>query len=137
MEGAGSQSSSSSKVRTADARVATGQGPGSDIIHIYILLKRGGCRASVIDSRMEIQIKTFGGPLLHIRPSPPCPEQDVSTPIAIMDNSIGAQIQVAEVKFFPPLHEQRRSWALEILRRERVTSVGPFDDDEIASGSHN
>ncbi|KAH9987306.1 hypothetical protein BJV74DRAFT_748833, partial [Russula compacta] len=28
-----------------------------------------------------------------------------------------------EVKFFPPLHEQRRSWALEVLRREHVTSV--------------
>ncbi|KAI0254988.1 hypothetical protein BJV78DRAFT_1119955 [Lactifluus subvellereus] len=40
-----------------------------------------------------------------------------------MDNSIGAQVQVAQVKFFPPLHEQRRSWALDILRRERVTSV--------------
>ena len=111
-----------------------GLGPISFISISHILLKGGGCRASVIDSRMEIQIETFGGPPLHIRPSPPCPEQDVSTPIA-MDNSVSAQIQVAEVKFFPPLHEQRRSWALEILRRERVTSVGPFDDDEIASGS--
>ncbi|KAH9960904.1 hypothetical protein BC827DRAFT_1294816 [Russula dissimulans] len=35
-----------------------------------------------------------------------------------MDNTAGSQ-----VKFFPPLHEQRRSWALEILRRERVTTV--------------
>jgi len=40
-----------------------------------------------------------------------------------MDNSIGAQFQ-AQVKFSPPLDDQRRSWALEILRREQVTSVG-------------
>ena len=75
--------------------------------------------------RLEIPIERFGGPAQHIRPSPPWLE-DISTPSTIaMDNSIGAQIQAADVKFFPPLHEQRRSWALDILRRERVTSVGP------------
>jgi hypothetical protein len=78
---------------------------------------------------MEIQIETFDGPALHIRPSPPCPDEDVSMTPTPMDNSVSAQVQVAEVKFFPPLHEQRRSWALEILRRERVTSVGPSFDD--------
>jgi len=81
---------------------------------------------------MEIQIERFGRPVLYIRPSDAWPE-DVSTPIA-MDNSIGAQLQ-AQVKFFPPLHEQRRSWALEILRRERVTSVGSLGDDEIVTMS--
>jgi len=40
-----------------------------------------------------------------------------------MNNSVATDIEVHEVKFFPPLHEQRRSWALEILRRERVTKV--------------
>ncbi|KAH9994774.1 hypothetical protein BJV77DRAFT_961248 [Russula vinacea] len=35
-----------------------------------------------------------------------------------MDNSVGADIEVAQVKFVPPLHEQRRSWGLEILRRD-------------------
>jgi len=74
---------------------------------------------------MGIQVERFkfGRPALYIRPSSPWLE-DISTPTAIeMDNSVGAQLQ-AQVKFFPPLHEQRRSWALEILRRERVTSVG-------------
>lgn len=78
---------------------------------------------------MEIQIERFkyGRPALYIRPSSPWPE-DISTPTTYitMDNSVGAQLQ-AEVKFFPPLHEQRRSWALEILRREKVTSVGRRD----------
>ncbi|KAI9511819.1 hypothetical protein F5148DRAFT_1280362 [Russula earlei] len=61
----------------------------------------------------------------HIRPSSPYSE-GLNTPIApiiIMDNTIGARIDAPQVKFFPPLHEQRRSWALEILRRERVTTV--------------
>jgi hypothetical protein len=44
-----------------------------------------------------------------------------------MDNSVSADIEGPQVKFFPPLHEQRRSWALEILRRERVTSVRSLD----------
>jgi len=39
-----------------------------------------------------------------------------------MDNT-SAEIEIPQVKFLPPLHEQRRSWALEILRRERITSV--------------
>ena len=43
-----------------------------------------------------------------------------------MDKSVAADVEVHEVKFFPPLHEQRRSWALEILRRERITKVGPL-----------
>lgn len=43
-----------------------------------------------------------------------------------MDKSVDADVEVHEVKFFPPLHEQRRSWALEILRRERITKVGPL-----------
>lgn len=51
-----------------------------------------------------------------------------------MNNSVAADIEVHEVKFFPPLHEQRRSWALEILRRERVTKVGPLGC-KIAAGS--
>ena len=42
------------------------------------------------------------------------------------------QIEVHEVKFFPPLHEQRRSWALEILRRERVTKVRPLGREIVA-----
>lgn len=70
-------------------------------------------------------MEEYPSPALHIKPSPPCPE-DINTPINNMDNSAGAEIE-AQVKFFPPLHEQRRSWALEILRRERVTSVGPLD----------
>ena len=62
-------------------------------------------------------------PALYISPSPPCPE-DINTPTTFtMNNSIATDIEVQEVKFFPPLHEQRRSWALEILRRERVTKV--------------
>ena len=71
-------------------------------------------------------------PALHIKPSTPCPEE-INTPTR-MDNSVGADIEVAQVKFVPPLHEQRRSWGLEILRRERVTSVGLIDH-EIAAGS--
>ena len=69
-------------------------------------------------------------PALHISPWPPCPE-DIITPTISMDNSIAADIEVAEVKFFPPLHEQRRSWALEILRRERVTTVGPLGHSQL------
>jgi hypothetical protein len=42
-----------------------------------------------------------------------------------MENSIAAQIQNVQVKFLPPLHEQRRAWVLDALRRESVTSVGP------------
>ena len=41
-----------------------------------------------------------------------------------MDNSIAA-LQSVQVKFLPPLHEQRRAWVLDVLRRESVTSVGP------------
>ena len=40
-----------------------------------------------------------------------------------MDNSIAAQIHNVQVKFQPPLHEQRRAWVLDALRRESVTSV--------------
>ncbi|KAH9063898.1 hypothetical protein EDB87DRAFT_1681047 [Lactarius vividus] len=40
-----------------------------------------------------------------------------------MDNSISAQIQNVEVKFQPPLLEQRRTWVLDVLRRESVTSA--------------
>jgi hypothetical protein len=40
-----------------------------------------------------------------------------------MENSIAAQIQNVQVKFLPPLHEQRRAWVLDALRRESVTSV--------------
>lgn len=61
-------------------------------------------------------------PALHISPSP-FPE-DINTPTTtIMNNSVATDIEVHEVKFFPPLHEQRRSWALEILRREHVAKV--------------
>jgi hypothetical protein len=81
-----------------------------------------------------IQIERFGSLAQHIRPSPHRPDAAILIPT--MDNSIGAQLQVADVKFFPPLHEQRRSWALEILRRERVTSVRALNDDEIASVSN-
>lgn len=50
-----------------------------------------------------------------------------------MNNTIAAGI-AHEVEFFPPLPEQRRSWALEILKRERVTKVGPLCR-EIVAGS--
>ncbi|KAH9003034.1 hypothetical protein EDB86DRAFT_111368 [Lactarius hatsudake] len=40
-----------------------------------------------------------------------------------MDNSISAQIQNVEVKFQPSLPEQQRTWVLDILRRESVTSA--------------
>lgn len=40
-----------------------------------------------------------------------------------MENSIAAQLQTVQVKFFPPLHEQRRAWVLDALRRESVTSA--------------
>jgi len=57
--------------------------------------------------------------LRHINPSSPSSRVTNTLPTTrIMDNTAAAQ-----VKFFPPLHEQRRSWALEILRRERVTTV--------------
>ncbi len=49
-----------------------------------------------------------------------------------MDNTIAADLEVAEVKFVPPLHEQRRSWALEILRREGVPTVGPLGHEIVA-----
>jgi hypothetical protein len=42
-----------------------------------------------------------------------------------MENSIAAQLQNVQVKFLPALHEQRRAWVLDALRRESVTSVGP------------
>lgn len=87
------------------------QGPGSDIARFFI------------DLRIVPQMEKSSRPALHIRPPHPCPE-DINTPTN-MDNSVCADIEVAQVKFFPPLHEQRRSWALENLRRERVTSVGP------------
>jgi hypothetical protein len=51
-----------------------------------------------------------------------------------MNNSVATDIKDHEVKFFPPLHEQRRSWALDILRRERITKVGPLCC-EIVAGS--
>ncbi|KAH9031785.1 hypothetical protein EDB85DRAFT_1958428 [Lactarius pseudohatsudake] len=40
-----------------------------------------------------------------------------------MDNTIAAQIQNVEVKFQPPLPEQQRTWVLDVLRRESVTSA--------------
>ncbi|KAH9067980.1 hypothetical protein EDB83DRAFT_2378395 [Lactarius deliciosus] len=40
-----------------------------------------------------------------------------------MDNSGAAQIQNVQVRFQPPLHEQRRAWVLGVLRRESVTSA--------------
>jgi SAM-dependent methyltransferase len=40
-----------------------------------------------------------------------------------MENSISAQLQNVQVKFLPPLHEQRRAWVLDALRRESVTSA--------------
>jgi small RNA 2'-O-methyltransferase len=66
-------------------------------------------------------MEEYSRPALHISPSPSCPE-DIRTPTT-MNNSVAADIEVHEVKFFPPLHEQRRSWALEILRRESITKV--------------
>jgi hypothetical protein len=69
-----------------------------------------------------LRMEKSRGPALHISPSSPFLEE-INTPTT-MDNSTGAESQIHQVKFFPPLHEQRRSWALEILRRERVTSVG-------------
>ncbi|KAI0267749.1 hypothetical protein BC834DRAFT_869774 [Gloeopeniophorella convolvens] len=42
---------------------------------------------------------------------------------ATMDNTISAQVQDFQVKFVPPLHEQRRAWALQVLRNEQVSSV--------------
>ena len=42
-----------------------------------------------------------------------------------METSIATQPQNVQVKFVPPLHEQRRAWVLDVLRRESVTSVGP------------
>lgn len=67
-------------------------------------------------------MEEFPCPALHISPWPPCPE-DIITPTIIMNNTLAADLEAHEVKFFPPLHEQRRSWALEIIRRERVTKV--------------
>jgi hypothetical protein len=61
-----------------------------------------------------------GGILLCL--SPPRPE-DISPPTTMNKSVDAADIEVHQVKFFPPLHEQRRSWALEILRRERITKV--------------
>jgi hypothetical protein len=40
-----------------------------------------------------------------------------------MENSIAAQLQDVQVKFLPALHEQRRAWVLDALRRESVTSA--------------
>ena len=77
-------------------------------------------------------MEEYSRPALHISPSPPCPE-DIRTPTyTTMNNAIATDIEAPEVKFFPPLHEQRRSWALEILRRERITKVG-FPGREIAA----
>ena len=42
-----------------------------------------------------------------------------------MENSISAQLQNVEVKFAPPLDDQRRAWVFDTFRRECVTSVGP------------
>lgn len=69
-------------------------------------------------------MEKFFGPPQDIRPPPPDREDVNTSIIVIMDNSVDARIQEVEVKFFPPLHEQRRSWVLEILRREGVKSVG-------------
>ncbi|KAF8265924.1 hypothetical protein EI94DRAFT_1587199 [Lactarius quietus] len=40
-----------------------------------------------------------------------------------MENSIAAEVQNVKVKFYPPLHEQRRAWVFDALRRESVTSL--------------
>ncbi|KAH9060702.1 hypothetical protein EDB87DRAFT_1614893 [Lactarius vividus] len=40
-----------------------------------------------------------------------------------MDSSVAARIQNVEVRFQPPLHEQRHAWVLGVLRRESVTSA--------------
>ena len=39
-----------------------------------------------------------------------------------MESSIAAQLQNVQVKFIPSLHEQRRAWVLDALRRESATS---------------
>lgn len=47
------------------------------------------------------------------------------TSATTMEISIATEPQNVQVKFVPPLHEQRRAWVLDVLRRESVTSVGP------------
>ena len=72
-------------------------------------------------------MEEFSRPALHISLSPPCPEDTITpTSTSIMNNTSAADFETHEVKFFPPLHEQRRSWALEIIRRERITKVWPL-----------
>jgi len=71
---------------------------------------------------------------LHIRPSPLCPEDIILSITTTMNNIVAVDNEKHEVKFLPPLHEQRRSWALGILRRELVTKVRPLGR-EIAAGS--
>ena len=73
---------------------------------------------------VDLQNETFGAPARGIKHPPSCPEGPNTPPTTTMDNSIAA-IQNVEVKFLPPLHEQRRAWVLDVLRRESVTSVGP------------
>jgi hypothetical protein len=74
---------------------------------------------------MDVHIEKYPSSAQDINPwaNPWTSHLDYTETPHDMDNSIGAQVQVADVKFFPPLHEQRRSWALDILRRERVTTV--------------
>ena len=76
---------------------------------------------------LNLQNETFGGPARGIKHSLSRPEglniPSTSTSSS-MENSIAAQLQNVEVKFIPPLHEQRRAWVLDALRRESVTSVG-------------
>lgn len=67
-------------------------------------------------------MEEFIRPTRYISPSPHCPE-DIITHNAVMNNISAADFNAFEVKFLPPLHEQRRSWALQILRQERVTKV--------------
>jgi hypothetical protein len=73
---------------------------------------------------VNVQNETIGGPAQGIKHSPSCPEGPNNPPTTTMDNSIAA-IQNVQVKFIPPLHEQRRAWVLDVFRRESVTSVGP------------
>ncbi|KAH8988403.1 hypothetical protein EDB92DRAFT_1948073 [Lactarius akahatsu] len=78
-------------------------------------------------SYVDLQNETFGGPAQGMKDSPSCPEGP-NTPSSVsittsMDNSVAAQIQNVEVRFQPPLHEQRRAWVLGVLRRESVTSA--------------
>lgn len=85
----------------------------------------------VIDLRIFLDARLRYFPvLLHISPSLPRPE-DINTPITMNDTVTTGEVY--KVEFSPPLHVQRRNWALEILKRERVAKVGPFCREIVAS----